>query len=241
LDANLTRLITINHDWRVIYQVASALVGLILLVAFFSFPETAYSRQAKADPDRIPTSIDLEKPGSAGSEATRSASSMPRKESYIQSLKIFHKTQTKESLAKLFFRPLGLIILPSVLWAALVQAATIGFLVAVSSNVAPAYKSAYGFEAYQVGLCFIASIVGSLLGIPAGGHFGDAVADFFTRRNKGVREPEMRLPAMVLSLVTTPLALVLFGVGIHHKLHWMCPTIGLGLCRLLSPQIRRRR
>jgi len=207
---------------------------LILLIAFFGFPETAYSRQQKIESGHNLAALDIEKPTSAGSEADRPAPSIPRKESYLQSLKIFHKTYTYESLVKLSFRPLGLIILPPVLWAALVQAVTIGFLVAVSSNVAPAYQSAYGFEAYQVGLCFIAAIIGSLIGIPVGGQVGDAVADFFTKRNKGVREPEMRLPAMVLSLVTTPLALILFGVGIQRQLHWICPTIGLGLRKLSS-------
>jgi hypothetical protein len=57
----------------------------------------------------------------------------------------------------------------------------------------------------------------------------DIVADFFTKRNGGVREPEMRLPAIMISLITTPLALLLYGVGIQNNLHWMCPTIGLAL------------
>ena len=103
--------------------------------------------------------------------------------------------------------------------------------VAVTSNVAPAFQATYGFEPYQVGLCFFAAVVGSLLGIPAGGHLDDKVADWFTKRNGGIRDPEMRLPAMVLCLLTTPLALILYGVGIEHQLHWICPTIGLALCR----------
>ncbi|TRX97646.1 hypothetical protein FHL15_001401 [Xylaria flabelliformis] len=153
----------------------------------------------------------------------------PKKKSYLQNLQIFRGTLTEESLIKMFFRPLGLIVLPSVLWAALVQSVTIGFLVAVTSNVAVAYKAAYNFKAWQVGLTFISAILGSLLGIPAGGKLGDMVADWFTRRNNGIRAPEMRLPAMSISLITTPLALILYGVGIQNKLHWICPTIGLGL------------
>lgn len=109
---------------------------------------------------------------------------------------------------------------------------TIGFLVAVTSNVAPAYNTAYGFEAWQTGLCFFSAIVGSLVGIYIGGHLTDQMADWFTKRNGGLREPEMRLPSIVVSLITTPLGLVLFGVGIQYKLHWMCPTVGLGLRKL---------
>jgi hypothetical protein len=72
-------------------------------------------------------------------------------------------------------------------------------------------------------------VLGSLVGIFFGGHIGDWTADFFTKRNGGVREPEMRLPAIVISLITTPLALIFYGVGIQHHIHWIMPTIGLGL------------
>ncbi|KAI1844279.1 hypothetical protein JX265_007882 [Neoarthrinium moseri] len=221
-------LIVMNHDWRVIYQVASGLIGLVLLLAFFTFPETAYIRDTSSLDAGEMTSGSLAKQNS-GSEVEAANPSIPPRETYLQRLKIYHRVWTNESLFKMFVRPLGLILLPPVLWAALVQSVTIGFVVAVTSNVAPAYSTAYGFEPYQVGLCFIAAIIGSLLGIPAGGHLADMTADYFTKRNGGIRDPEMRLPAMMLSLVTAPLALVLFGVGIEKQLHWICPTIGLGL------------
>lgn len=221
-------LIVINHDWRVIYQVAAALIGFVLLLAFFTFPETAYIREIPSA--HAAESTTLDKPHGSGSSDVESASpSTPKKETYAQSLKIFHRVWTDESLIKMFVRPLGLILLPPVLWAALVQSVTIGFVVAVTSNVAPAFTAAYGFEPWQVGLCFISAIIGSLLGIPAGGHLADMVADWFTKRNGGIRVPEMRLPAMMLCLITAPLALVLYGVGIEKQLHWICPTIGLGL------------
>ena len=100
---------------------------------------------------------------------------------------------------------------------------------AVTSNVVPAFTAAYGFAPWQTGLTFIAGIIGSILGIWAGGQFGDLTADFLTKRNNGIREPEMRLPAICVSLITMPLALVLFGVGVEKQLHWICPTFGLAL------------
>ncbi|TQN69422.1 putative MFS-type transporter [Colletotrichum shisoi] len=228
----ISGLVTINHDWRVIYQVSAALVGAVLLLAFFTFPETAYERDDASAWNRL-GSLGGSKPGSMGSETELSRpardSSEPAKQAYLTSLKLFNKTLTQESLLKLALRPLGLIILPPVLWAALVQAVTVGFLVAVTSNAGSAFYTAYGFNSWQVGLCFVAGIIGALLGIPAGGHLGDMVADWFTRRNGGIRDPEMRLPGMMISLVTTPLALVLYGVGIENQLHWICPTIGIGL------------
>jgi hypothetical protein len=96
---------------------------------------------------------------------------------------------------------------------------TIGFIVAVTSNVASAYSTAYGFKPYQTGLCFFAAIIGALIGIFCGGNLGDSIADYFTKRNGGIREPEMRLPAIIFSLISTPLSLILYGVGIQNNLH----------------------
>jgi MFS family permease len=106
---------------------------------------------------------------------------------------------------------------------------TIGFLVAVTSNVAPSFQAYYGMEPWQTGLCFVAAILGSLIGIWVGGGFSDRVADYFTKRNGGIREPEFRLPAMTVALITGPLSLVFFGVGINNEVHWMMPVVGLGL------------
>lgn len=215
---------------------AAALIAFVLLLAFFTWPETAYTRPVRStDASPSQTTENLGTPKASNSEVETAGSPPPPKESYLQSLKIYHQTWTDESLFRMFVRPLGLIILPPVLWAALVQSVTIGFVVAVTSNVASAYSTAYGFEPWQVGLCFFAAMVGSLLGIPAGGQFADMVADWFTKRNGGIRVPEMRLPAMMLSLVTAPLALVLYGLGIERGLHWMCPTIGLGLRKSCPP------
>ncbi|KAI1430027.1 major facilitator superfamily domain-containing protein [Xylaria sp. FL1777] len=217
-------LIVKDHPWPVIYQTAAALIGLVFLLLIFTFPETAFSRDGEP-------LIEAHDPGKQGTEiyTTESSTTFPPKKSYLQNLRIFNGTLTEESLAKMFFRPLGVILLPSVLWASLVQSVTIGFVVAVTSNVAVAYSDAYDFQAWQVGLAFISAILGSLIGIPAGGQLGDVIADWFTRRNGGIRDPEMRLPTIALSLITTPLSLILYGVGIQKKLHWICPTIGLGL------------
>lgn len=220
----ISGLITIHHTWRTIYQVGSALIGFVLLALLFTVPETSYSRidDYSSPPVEVPSDLST-------SNTTQGEPSSPKKMSYFESLLVFEAAGTKENLFKMMIRPFGLIVLPPVLWSALALAVTIGFLVAVSSNSASAFNATYGFASYQVGLCYIAGVIGSLLGLPAGGHLGDKVADILTKRNGGIREPEMRLPAVMISAITAPLALILYGVGIQYKLHWICPTIGLGL------------
>ncbi|KAL6695924.1 MFS general substrate transporter [Trichoderma pleuroticola] len=221
----ISGLITIHHTWRTIYQVGSALIGFVLLALLFTVPETSYSRIDDYSSPPVDTPSDL----STSTTTQGEPSSPKKKKSYFETPLVFKAASTKENLLKMMIRPFGLIVLPPVLWSALALAVTIGFLVAVSSNSASAFNTTYGFSSYQVGLCYIAGVIGSLLGLPAGGHLGDKVADILTKRNGGIREPEMRLPAVMISAITAPLALVLYGVGIEYKLHWICPTIGIGL------------
>ncbi|OAA67507.1 MFS transporter [Cordyceps fumosorosea ARSEF 2679] len=221
--------ITANSDWRTIYEVSSALIGFVLLLLFFTLPETAYKRVGASKHISLGSSDALGSAASQNSDAETGRSTVAR-QTYWQSLKVFRRQPlTNESIVKMMMRPFALILLPSVLWAALVLAVTIGFLVAVTSNVDPAFEEAYRFQPWQVGLCFFAAIIGSILGLPAGGKLGDLCADYLTRRNGGIREPEMRLPTIMISAITTPLALVLYGVGIQHHLSFICPTIGLAL------------
>ncbi|KAF9696857.1 hypothetical protein EKO04_005704 [Ascochyta lentis] len=227
-------LISINNDWRLIYWVATALIGTCTICVILTFPETIYLRDGAASnpmtqDESKECDLESKAPVTAQINDTSASTNTPEKRSYASSLRIFSGTYTQESLWKLFLRPMAFLILPQVLWATLVMSGTIGFLVAITSNFAPAFETAYGFKPWQSGLCFIAALVGAFIGIFAGGHLSDWIADVQTQRNGGVREPEMRLPAILVSVVTAPLALVLYGVGIEYKLHWVCPTIALAL------------
>lgn len=225
-----------------IYWVSTALIGASTVLVILTFPETMYRRDesvTSTDTQIDPSTMDLEKSGSEHHDnvntkvTSTSADEVPEMISYVTSLRLYSGTYTQESFWKLFIRPVVFLALPPVLWATLVMSGTIGFLVAISSNVAPAYTTAYGFEPWQTGLCFIAALIGSFLAIFCGGHLGDWIADIHTRRNDGIREPEMRLPAIGISVITAPLALILYGVGINNRLHWICPTMGLALSKFL--------
>ncbi|KAJ5832620.1 Major facilitator superfamily domain general substrate transporter [Penicillium riverlandense] len=227
-------LITITHSWQYIYWVASALIGAVTVLVIFTFPETTFDRQVEQQEDTVLSEEVEVKAGSQKSSASEHHESAalnetPTKESYISSLRLFNGSYTSESLFRIFLRPIVLIILPPVLWTSLVFSVTIGFLVAITSNFATAFSEVYHFTSWQSGLCFVSSMVGSLIGIVFGGHISDWTADWFTQRNGGIREPEMRLPSLAIGGICAPLSLILYGVGVNNHLHWMVPTLGLGL------------
>lgn len=237
----LAGLITIKHDWRMIYWVNLALLGAVTILIILTLPETLYLRvNAGASSHQ---EQQTQQPGeelgdgkgghSYTEDISRQLSSTPAheiaKKTFIQRLSVFSGVYTHENFLKIMFRPFVLFCLPSVLWATLVWAVTIGFVISVNSNTSVAFQEAYGWDAWQSGLAYVALFIGSLLAIAFGGKLSDATVDFFVRRNKGVREPEMRLPAMVIPLVVGPLGLILYGLGVERQLHWMCPTMALGL------------
>ncbi|RBR15269.1 hypothetical protein FVER53590_03484 [Fusarium verticillioides] len=239
-------LITINLSWRYIYWVSVALIGVCTILIILTFPETVYNRQETTegththidanskdqDQDQDIEKVQFEEASTSG----HTSYTPPPKRTFLQNLSLYSGTHTKESILKLFFRPVVLLTLPPVLWATLVMSVTIGFLVAISSNFAVAFSATYGFKPWQAGLCFISCPIGAGVGAFFGGYFSDKVADRLTRKNGGIREPEMRLPAILISLVIAPLSLVLYGVGIDRSWHWIIPTIGLGLLNMAIVQ-----
>jgi hypothetical protein len=138
-------LITINHPWRYIYYVATALIGGATVLVFFTMPETSYNRSPVAAPNDLNDTSKLYTE-SAGTDKSNhvahveaGSNGIPAKHSYIRSLRFYNGTYTKESMFKIFVRPVILLMLPPVLWATLVMSVTIGFIVAISSNFAPAF------------------------------------------------------------------------------------------------------
>lgn len=203
--------IIINLHWRWIYYISACIIGALTILIFFTMPETSFNRNSALLRD------------------CSGENSVPGKQTYTQRLRLYNGKMTDESYWTMFIRPPILLILPPVLWATLCMAATIGFVYGLSTNFATAYGEAYGFTAWQSGLCYISGLIGPAIGLYFGGPVSDWVAQIFTRRHSGIREPEYRLPAITIGLIASPLSLVLYGVGIQHRLHWMVPTIGLGL------------
>lgn len=213
----LSGLIILDNSWRYIYFIAAALIATLTIVVFFTMPETSFNR------GRAPTVHHLDSNPTPGIETAT------KQQTCRASLALYTGKWTSESFLTLFLRPIIMLILPPVLWATLVMAVTIGFMVAISSNFATAYSKIYGFESWQSGLCFISGLIGSAFGIFFGGYVSDVVADLFTKKNEGIREPEFRLPAMAIGMLTSPLALCLYGAGMEMGWHWIVPTISIGL------------
>ena len=137
-------LIVTSVSFSYIYFVASSLVGALLVIVFFTFPETAYNRSpvdiaggrdasaqlnelSGTDLEKDYKDIHVEAAVRNDSEVSNHGNAdAPQKNSLVQRLAVFHGTFVLESTWRIFYRPVVLLCLPSVLWATLCMSVTIG-------------------------------------------------------------------------------------------------------------------
>ncbi|KAK4082430.1 uncharacterized protein Triagg1_2242 [Trichoderma aggressivum f. europaeum] len=95
-----------------------------------------------------------------------------------------------------------------------------GFLVANLTQQQFFGAPPYNFSAQAVGFTNFAIFTGSMIGLLTSGPLSDWVANFFTKRNRGIREPEMRLIAMLPYTLIMMIGLIVVGVGYSRLWSW---------------------
>jgi hypothetical protein len=78
----------------------------------------------------------------------------------------------------------------------------------------------YDFSSQTIGFMNFALLIGSLIGLATNGRLSDWIAARPTRKNRGIREPEMRLPALIPYVCITLLGNFIVAFGYQHKWDW---------------------
>ncbi|KAB5515124.1 putative MFS transporter [Coniochaeta sp. 2T2.1] len=230
LGSMVSGLMSISETWRTFHYLNAALVLATTLLIVLTMPETAYQRDLGLTEVRI-TATDTNKLESTSASQVEQVEveNIPPKKSFIDRMGFNYSSLTHESIWKIAFRPVPVLLLPPVLWSTVSFGIGIGIFVILGTTAATAFSQIYHFTVWQIGLVWISSIIGNLLGIPFGGYFSDWVANRATSKNHGIREPEMRLPAVSIAMVAYPGSLLLYGLGIQYEAHWIVPTLGMFL------------
>lgn len=137
--------------------------------------------------------------------------------------------------------PFYLHAFPIVEFAAFVVSWSASGLLCVNLTQSQAFAAPpYNFGSQTVGLFNVAVMIGGLVGLFTCGPLSDWVAAYLTRRNNGVREPEMRLLAMIPYVVVMVIGSVVVAVGYDHHWPWQAIVIvgyaalGMQVCALPS-------
>ncbi|KAF1837912.1 MFS general substrate transporter [Decorospora gaudefroyi] len=239
-----------SQGWRWIWWWCTIFLALNLVLVLFFFEESKYipilngrsvpyvTETVDEDaPKSIRNDFELQKsarstgdakPNSLEQTQSRIDPSMPRK-TYRQRFALV--TPSKGRIGHHFYQPIiVLFCFPAVAYTALTYGTLLASL-ALMSSVQAVYllQPPYNFGPSGVGLMNIAPFVGSCIGFFVGGYLNDRSIRWFSKRNGGIYEPEMRLWLALAAAVLLPAGIVMFGLALVRGVHWMVLAVGFGL------------
>lgn len=200
--------------------------------------ETAYNR-GSGEQQSVTRAVDKEKntaiEGEMKSESEhKEAVDAPEEvESYISTLRLWRGTYSSTPFWKIFLRPLVIFWYPAVLWAFLLYGVTLTWIVVFSVVNATIFTlPPYNFSVSQTGLISLSPFILSIVGELISGPLNDYVCLWLAKKNRGIYEPEFRLPTLVIPLIIGAVGFYGFGATIHYQTHWTGPVLCFGLANM---------
>ena len=86
------------------------------------------------------------------------------------------------------------------------------------------YQGIYGFNLGEMGLAFLAIVVGTIISFAA---YNLYIYKIFTPKSRGLRKPEDVLVPALIACFGPSTGLLLFGWAANPNVHWIVPTIGI--------------
>lgn len=90
------------------------------------------------------------------------------------------------------------------------------------------YDAPWNKSETGVAIMNVATLIGAIIGCFMSGILSDYHVLWLARRNNGRMEPEFRLYLLFITLVISPLGLIMFGVGAAKTWPWQAVYVGLG-------------
>lgn len=232
--------ITMDLGWRWVFYLLSIFMGIAWIVAVFFGWETQFNRKAIYNLDiGFQNDIDdvMERVTDDGVMEPKKPEQTPpvttegkTRESYAQRLRPFHGVFTDDALWKMIVKPFYILINPAILWSCLIIAFTTVWIVVISSVIAQAFAvPPFSLTIAQQGYMSAGPLVGGLLGCICCGLVCDPIARYLTKKNKGIYEPEFRLPMMIAVPVVSTMGYFLFGNLIQQGQNPVCASVMFGL------------
>ncbi|KAK4961505.1 hypothetical protein LTR10_001995 [Elasticomyces elasticus] len=217
--------IAARHGWRSFFWLTVALAAFVTLLLVVAFPETRW-RRGSTNPTESKTSVEAEAKLESDSE-TASVGHMVGKGKPSRAQ--WSPIQKPDSRWMTFVvrditTPFIVFFNPIVFWAALMLAGPADLLLIFNLTESGLFGSpAYGFSPGAVGYTNFAFFVGGIIGVLTAGPLSDWWARRATLKNNGIREAEMRLPALLPYCIIFLISHVIGAVGYQKLYSW--PTI----------------
>ena len=192
--------------WRWCFYVPSILTGAVLLIFILTVPETLYSRVPEA----------LSRPSRTWAENML----MQRRAHPTRQLRLAD-----------FGRPFQMLKYPSVLLPTLCYSLSFAYgsilFIITSANL---FGAIYHFQPQQTGLLLgIPITVGGVIGESVAGGVSDWISEKRALARGGPRSPEDRLLSTIPASILTPLGIIIEGVCLERKTHWIGIAMGIAV------------
>ena len=230
--------------WRNFYWLNVAILTFAVFAVLVGFPETKWRRPATNEilintqiPDSPSKDMAIEKQDDSNGSGSGNVNTITEvdlgksKPSKWQWKLLQPAENPFKSLLVEFLIPWKLLLYPIVIFASLIVAFSSTCYLMVNyvqseGLAAPPYL----FSTQAVGFTNFASLVGALIGLFTAGPASDYVSAALTKRNKGIREPEMRLVTMIPYVLVMILGNFMVGYGFQNSWNWrvskaLYPTI----------------
>ncbi|KAF9884529.1 hypothetical protein FE257_001474 [Aspergillus nanangensis] len=179
-----------------------------LLIALFTVRESSYCRR----------------------DMNAHASSFPARKGMLGHMALFHGVNQDSSFGESFMNIFTLAMYPPLVWAGITVGVFVGWNIVIQLESSVLFlKPPYLWQIHSLGLLALSGLVGTLVAIFIGGKLIDMIANRMTIRNNGHREPEYRLPAMIIPAILGPMGILTFGLCAASKTHWIGLAIGYGM------------
>ena len=223
--------------WRNFWWLNVALNLFSLMVVLVGLPETKWHRISSKEPETVTRGfepltekqvIDVNS-NASGATTELSQSKTTPDDAWLgkgkPSRRQWHPFQTPVrpfwTLAQAFYLPWRLLCYPIVQFASFIVGFSSACYLMITFIQSPALAAPpYNFTPQAVGFMNFASLVGAFLGLLTAGFLSDWVSAKLTQRNRGIREPEMRLVAMVPYVLVMLLGNFVMGFGLESHWDW---------------------
>ena len=234
---------TQHINWQSFWWLNVALFGAMLIIIIFCFPETKFIDRGGEDDSADNTSTEGEaaskQNGEEGLDTTKSLQPMNTEAEVAAMDPWLHKGYpgrhqfptfyyprlTKGNLVPALIRdfwiPWTLFAFPIVQFASFVFSwSASNFLVLNLTQTQVFEAPPYNFSAQSIGFTNFAVFAGAIVGLFTAGPLSDWVAMRLTIRNNGIREPEMRLMALIPYTILLFLGSLIVALGYEYVWPW---------------------
>lgn len=230
-----------HSGWRSFFWLNVGFLGLVLLLQIFLFPETKWhrSRPDEAAQDTSPSgpssnAFEIEKTVEVSREEnvnTEDGERDPYLHKGTPSKQQFKLAQLNGNNIKTvllsFYVPWKLLAFPIVELAAFVVSWSASCFLTLNLTQSQAFaKPPYNFDSQTIGFFNFAILIGGFIGLATNGLLSDWISMKATRKNRGIREPEMRLPAMIPYVIISIIGNFIVAFGYQYKWDWKVSAPG---------------